>query len=149
MRRPTEGELVHERLGDRFAEALSDYDTKRRVDILVDEMLSESMVREKQALDVGCGLGFFSERLSLRGAEVLATDIGPGLVEKTRRRVGCEARVADALALVETFGRERFDLVVSSECIEHTPEPQRALCEMIDVLKGAVPCPGRRRPSTQ
>lgn len=135
MRRPTEQELVHERLGDRFATALSTYDTQRRVEVLTGDLLTDAMVCGKDTLYVGCGLGFFSERLQQRGAKVTACDIGPGLVERTRARVGCTAVVADALALAEQFGRDRFDLVVSSECIEHTPDPAQALRQMAAVLK--------------
>jgi 2-polyprenyl-6-hydroxyphenyl methylase/3-demethylubiquinone-9 3-methyltransferase len=86
-------------------------------------------------LDVGSGLGFFSERLVQRGAIVTACDIGPGLVEQTKKRARCEAVVADALRLVETFGTSRFDAVVSSECIEHTPSPLVALKQMVAVAK--------------
>jgi len=93
------------------------------------------MVAGKVVLDVGCGLGFFSARLAERGAKVVACDIGPGLVERTRLKVGCEARLADALSLEEEFGSERFDLVISSECIEHVPSPKAALHQMIAVLK--------------
>ena len=50
-------------------------------------------------------------------------------------RAGCPAIVADALNLTETFGRNRFDVVVSSECIEHTPAPPEAIAEMLAVLK--------------
>jgi len=134
-RTPTREELCHDRLGDEFARALSGYDTSRRVEVLVDELLDEGMVRDRDALDVGCGLGFFSERLHARGARVTACDIGPGLVAATARRVGCPAVVADALALSAQLGRDRFDLVVSSECIEHTPDPPRAVREMVAVLK--------------
>jgi len=132
---PDREEYSHDRLGDRFAHALSEYDTRRRVETLIDEFLTEDMVRGKRTLDVGCGLGFFSQRLMERGAVVTACDLGPNLVEATRGRVGCEAVVADALRLVEQFGPESFDLVVSSECIEHTPSPQRALEQMAAVLK--------------
>lgn len=93
------------------------------------------MARGKDALDVGCGLGFFSKRLHDRGANVLAADLGPSLVERTIKLVGCEGRVADALRLEETLGANRFDLVVSSECIEHTPDPYRAVRQMCRVLK--------------
>ena len=41
MRVISEAEYCHERLGTQFAEALSDYDTQRRVEVLVDEFLSE------------------------------------------------------------------------------------------------------------
>lgn len=135
MRTPTGAELTHERLQERFEEALSTYDTERRVATLIDEFLADDMVRGRRALDVGCGLGYFSRRLVEREALVLACDIGPRLVETTRRRAGCEAEVADVLGLVEHFGHDRFDLVVSSECIEHTPDPAEALRQMVGVLK--------------
>jgi SAM-dependent methyltransferase len=131
----TEEEYCHELLGDRNASAPSDYDTGRRVDVLIDEFLPDRVVRGKEALDVGCGLGFFSARLHERGARVTACDIGPTLVEKTRQRVGCRAEVADALGLVAHFGPARFDLVVSSGCVEHTPDPNAALRQMAGVLR--------------
>ncbi len=134
-RKPTEQEYCHERLGDDFDRAISDYDTRRRVETLIDCFLTDEMVVGKSVLDVGCGLGFFSERLRQRGADILACDIGPGLVQKTRRRAKCPAEVADALALVDHFGPDRFDVVLSSECIEHTPSPADALGQMAGVLK--------------
>jgi SAM-dependent methyltransferase len=127
-RTPQSQELTHERLGDRFADALSMYDTGRRVDVLVDEFLTDDMIVGRRVLDVGSGLGFFSERLVQRGAIVTACDLGPGLVEKTRRRARCEAVVADALRLADIFGTNQFD-AVSSECIEHTPSPLDALAD--------------------
>jgi 2-polyprenyl-3-methyl-5-hydroxy-6-metoxy-1,4-benzoquinol methylase len=128
-------EYVHERLGHAFESALSPYDTRRRLEVLIDDFLPRQLVDGKTALDVGCGLGYFSERLVQRGATVVACDVGRGLLERTRARAGCETVIADALRLTEQFGRDRFDLVVSSECIEHTPDPQRALSEMIGVLR--------------
>lgn len=132
---PDQEEYCHDRLGERFERALSTYDTTRRVETLVDEFLTEEMVRGKEALDVGCGLGFFSQRLHDRGAIVTACDLGPNLVAETARRVGCRAEVADALRLADHFGRDRFDLVVSSECVEHTPDPAEALRQMARVVK--------------
>jgi 2-polyprenyl-3-methyl-5-hydroxy-6-metoxy-1,4-benzoquinol methylase len=111
------------------------YDTQRRVRTLIDDFLPDSIVVGKAALDVGCGLGFFSERLVQRGAIVTACDIGPTLVERTRLRAGCQAVVSDAMCLTADFGRDRFDLVVSSECIEHTPDPAAAIVQMIEVLR--------------
>lgn len=131
---PTPQELVHERLGARFEAALSSYDTQRRVEVLIDELLTDEMVRGRAAIDVGCGLGFFSQRLVQRGADVLAVDIGPGLLERTAARAGCRTELADALELASRYG-PRFDLVVSSECIEHTPDPIRAVREMVGVLR--------------
>ena len=134
-RRPHFKELTHERLGDQFADALSMYDTNRRLEVLVDEFLPRDLIAGRHVREVGCGLGFFSERLGQRGAIVTACDVGPGLVERTRSRARCTALVADALLLTETFGENRFDVVVSSECIEHTPYPANALRQMVAVVK--------------
>ncbi len=134
-RHPTEKEYAYERLGDRFAESLSQHDTQRRVSVLVDDFLTDPMIRGKNVLDVGCGLGFFSQRLVQRGAKVIATDISPLLVRRTVERVGCEGEVADVLQLADHFGLEQFDAVVSSECIEHVPDPNEALRQMVKVVK--------------
>jgi 2-polyprenyl-3-methyl-5-hydroxy-6-metoxy-1,4-benzoquinol methylase len=135
MRTVSEREFCHERLGQQFDHALSAYDTQRRVEVLVDEFLAPRLRPGVEALDVGCGLGFFSERLQAHGARVTACDIGPGLLERTRARVGCDCVRADALALAEQLGGERFDVVLSSECIEHTPDPAAALRQMAAVLR--------------
>lgn len=132
---PTDKEYCHERLGAQFASALSDYDTSRRVEVLVDAFLTDEMLVGKRVLDVGCGLGFFSKRLVERGAHVTACDLGPSLVARTRDFAGCEAVVADVLRLVDCFGEHSFDGIVSSECIEHVPEPAEALGQMIGVVK--------------
>ncbi len=137
MRRAAAGprDYAYERLGDRFARALSNYDTARRVEVLVDEFLASTSLAGRTALDAGCGLGFFSERLALHGAAVTACDIAPSLVDATRDRVGCTARVADVLELAEAFGENQFDVVVSSECIEHTPDPTAAVAQIVAVAK--------------
>ncbi|MEZ6186930.1 MAG: class I SAM-dependent methyltransferase [Planctomycetota bacterium] len=129
------GEYCHEDLGDAFERAASAYDTARRVEVLVDAFLDDAMVVDRETLDVGCGFGAFSQRLMQRGARLTACDLGPKLVEKTVARVGCAGQVADVLELTATFGRERFDLIVSSECIEHTPAPARAVAQMAEVLR--------------
>jgi 2-polyprenyl-3-methyl-5-hydroxy-6-metoxy-1,4-benzoquinol methylase len=102
---------------------------------LVDEFLPSALLSGRRVLDVGAGFGFFSARLRQLGANVIATDIGENLLTHIRQNVGCECQRVDALSLRERFGPESFDIVVSSECIEHTPSPERALAEMAAVLK--------------
>ena len=134
-RRASDEEYCHERLGPRFEMALSSYDTQQRIRVLVDEFLSDDMIQNKRILDVGCGLGYFSERLVQRGAQVVACDLGPSLVEATRSRAACAGEVADVLQLSKHFDERSFDGVVSSECIEHTPDPALAIREMVKVVK--------------
>jgi 2-polyprenyl-3-methyl-5-hydroxy-6-metoxy-1,4-benzoquinol methylase len=135
MRLLTAKELVHERLGDKFEHALSNYDTQRRLDVLVSEFLGPVDLSGKRVLDVGTGLGFFAQALQDRGAKVIAVDIGESLLARVRERVGCECLKVDVLALVDEFGPECFDVVLSSECIEHTPSPEQAIRQMARVLR--------------
>jgi 2-polyprenyl-6-hydroxyphenyl methylase/3-demethylubiquinone-9 3-methyltransferase len=128
-------DYAYERLGEKFAGALSNYDTSRRVEVLVDDFLAAAPIANRSALDAGCGLGFFSDRLVQHGAVVTACDLGPSLVDATRERAGCDAVIADVLDLPEVFGRNRFDIVLSSECIEHTPDPDAAIQQLVAVAK--------------
>ncbi len=135
MRKPSEQELIHERLGATFGEALSLYDTRRRMEVLIDEFLPGDTLKGKSALDVGTGLGFFAERMISRGAHVTAVDLGPNLIEQVRTRLSCPAFISDALSLTNSFEPDSFDIVLSSECIEHTPDPQAAIRQMLAMLK--------------
>ena len=54
-------------------------------------------VRGKRILDAGCGAGQMTHELALRGAEVIAVDISPSLVEIARKRL------PDALSHQVTF----------------------------------------------
>ena len=125
MRQVTVAEYCHERLGDEFERALSSYDTLRRVETLVDEFLPDSALVGRHALDVGCGLGYFSERLQQRGAHVTGCDIGVNLLERTRARAGCHTVLADALRLLEQFahGRARRRLALLDVAVHHLPRP--------------------------
>lgn len=128
-------QLFHERMGDAFEDAISSYDTQRRIEVLVDEFLAGKPLAGLSALEVGCGLGYFSEALQKLGADLTVCDIGQTLVDRTVKRVGCRGRVADATRLLDVFARESFDLVLSSECIEHTNDPGAAIDGMCAVLR--------------
>jgi 2-polyprenyl-6-hydroxyphenyl methylase/3-demethylubiquinone-9 3-methyltransferase len=135
MRTISQKEYIHDKLGDQFESALSMYDTQCRIQVLIDEFLRDQQLEGKRILDVGTGLGFFAGRLQQRGAIVTAVDIGENLLKRVKQRLNCECLVVDALALSNYFGRDRFDFVVSSECIEHTPDPLEALKQMAAVVK--------------
>lgn len=135
MRTISEKEYCHDKLGERFEQALSRYDTQRRVEILIDRFLGEDRLAGREALDVGAGLGYFSKRMKHCGAHVTACDIGSQLLKRVEESVGCRCERVDVFSLAEHFGPASFDVVVSSECIEHTPDPARAVEQMCHVLK--------------
>ncbi len=125
-------ELAHDRLTERFDELMDDYDLGRRTEILVGRFLG-SAVRGKLVLDAGCGVGGVTRTLVANGARVIALDIGPKLAAETRARCHCQAVVGTLSAT--GFASDSFDVVLSSEAVEHTPDPRRAVRELYRLVK--------------
>jgi ubiquinone/menaquinone biosynthesis C-methylase UbiE len=93
-----------------------------------------------EALEVGCGTGFFL--LNLAQAGVLAkghvTDISPGMVEVAQQNAAAlglavDGRVADAETL--PYEDASFDLVVGHAVLHHVPDVEQALGEVLRVLR--------------
>ncbi|CBY30399.1 unnamed protein product [Oikopleura dioica] len=81
----------------------------------------------KTILDVGCGGGILAEGLAQLGADVTAVDASEDLIsvaEERRKRKGIE-NLTYLDVLVEDLQEidTRFDLVISSEVLEHVEEP--------------------------
>ena len=89
-------------------------------------------------LDVAAGTGVVAVEAARRGAEVLATDFAPGMVELMRRRFAAEglnaqAEVMDGQAMdVED---ESFDLGTSTFGLIFFPDPLVGLRELCRVLR--------------
>ena len=88
----------------------------------------------KRVLDAGCGAGYGAAMLAEAGAaEVLAVDLQPRNVRYARRRYA-RPRVRYEAADLERLDRLElpdgsFDLVVSSNVLEHLERPERFLEE--------------------
>ena len=128
-----EKSLTHDRLTDTFDELMNEYDVNRRLEVLIDEFLQMVNLKDRLILEAGCGTGRGSQRLSSYGARVFALDIGFNLVDYTRQRCQCEPTVASILSL--PFPDNIFDVVFSTEVVEHTPDPLQAVLEMYRILK--------------
>ncbi|MCU0464401.1 MAG: methyltransferase domain-containing protein [Anaerolineae bacterium] len=126
-------ELTHERLAPRFDELMNQYDVQRRLEVLVSEFLANVDLRGKLALDAGTGTGRGAEKLTQHGATVYAADLGFDLVQLARTRSNANTLVASVLDL--PFANNTFDVVLSTEVIEHTPDPLASVLEMVRVLK--------------
>ena len=125
----------YDSIADRFDDVANPYDLQRRLEIVFDELLGGHDLAGRTLLDAGCGTGWFSRRAAARGARVTALDIGLALLQQVRHKVQPALVAADACAL--PFRDGAFDVVISSECIEHTLDPRRALGEL-----GRVTRPG-------
>ena len=143
-------DLAYERIAHNWADLIDAYDTQRRLETLLGSFLGIERIRGKRCLDAGCGLGFFAKGLLAMGAtRVVAVDIAPSLVRRLQRECPkTDCRVGDLMDLTPSIGAETFEVVVSSEVIEHTPNPERVVAELARrVVPGgwlAISCPNAR-----
>jgi len=128
-------EFFYESIADRFEGLDHPADLRRRLRVVFEECLRDTSLTGTQTLDAGCGYGPFSAAATARGAAVVSLDLGQRLVAKTTARAGSRGLVADACRL--PIRDESFDLVISSEMIEHTQAPVGALAELARVLRTA------------
>ncbi len=93
-----------------------------------------------EALELGCGTGFFLLNLSLGGVigSGHVTDLSQGMVDVTLRNaenlgIDLEGRVADAESI--PYPDDSFDLVVGHAVLHHIPDVELAMREVLRVLK--------------
>jgi len=88
-------------------------------------------VAGRRVLDLGCGLGGYTEALRERGARVVSADLSPAVLAGLPP---LSPRVcADALAL--PFADDAFDLVFCASLIEHVPDGSVLLREAWRVVR--------------
>jgi 2-polyprenyl-3-methyl-5-hydroxy-6-metoxy-1,4-benzoquinol methylase len=145
----TEKDFAYEKISDIWKDFVDQYDLSRRIELLVDDFLGQTKIEGKSCLDCGCGLGFFSKAIMKYGpSRLVSVDISPKLVahlKESDQRI--DFLVADIMELDCTL-TEMFDLVISSEVIEHTPNPRVATLQIAKrVKKGgflAISCPNAK-----
>jgi SAM-dependent methyltransferase len=94
-------------------------------------------VKGKRVLDAGCGPGVYSEWLLQHGAEVVALDASPKMVQLAKQRVGDDLNVSQAdlnepLSFLES---ESFDVVLSALTMEYVEDWHKTFSEFYRVLR--------------
>jgi 2-polyprenyl-3-methyl-5-hydroxy-6-metoxy-1,4-benzoquinol methylase len=123
----------YESIAERFEGLDHPEDVHKRLSVVFDECLGRTTLAGKRTLDAGCGHGRFSEAAASRRAVVVSVDIGERLVALTMARAASRGVVSDACALA--FRDASFDIVISSEMLEHTEAPEHAVAELARVLR--------------
>src|SRR5215470_6627256 len=104
------------------------------------KMLSNHLRAGMSVLELGCGTGYFTRELARSGADIVAVDVSPELLEIAK--VDCSApnvryQIQNAYEL--SYPDAIFDSVVGSSVLHHL-EIEDALREIYRVLKpsGAI-----------
>jgi SAM-dependent methyltransferase len=99
------------------------------------KMLSNHLGPGMSVLELGCGTGYFTRELARSGADIVAVDVSPELLEMAR--ADCSAKnvryeIQNACAL--SYPDAAFDSVVGSSVLHHL-EIKEAVREIHRVLK--------------
>jgi ubiquinone/menaquinone biosynthesis C-methylase UbiE len=120
-----------EQIGGNFDKWMSDYDVYRRITLIRKYLGNKAL--GKSCLEVGCGTGKISGAIADLVGTLTVSDISEKLAREVGDRISVSWMQQDACAL--SIPDNSFDVVISSECIEHVPDPVKALREMVRVLK--------------
>lgn len=88
----------------------------------------------QDGLELGAGDGFQSVLLARYVSRLISTDYNPGILTRQNSE-SIEYQVCDAEEVDTVFGEGQFDLVFSSNLLEHLPDTQRTLRGVHAVLK--------------
>lgn len=130
------GEQNYEQFADRYAARIETkphnayYERPATLSLLPD-------VKDLHVLDAGCGPGIYTAWLLDHGAQVVAIDVTPRMVELTQQRVGSRAQVhcADLTKRLEFAEDETFDLVVAPLVLDYIENWEPTFVEFHRVLK--------------
>lgn len=129
----------YDQLGDKFEEYMSDYDVERRFHLIFFDLIEHGQLRGAKVLEIGAGTGRFSRMIQKLGGNLTVLDIGVNLVDVLTDELSCSGVAGDTLCL--PFRDDSYDAIVSSECIEHTLDPELAIREMCRVCRpGGIVC---------
>jgi SAM-dependent methyltransferase len=104
------------------------------------KMLSSHLKPGMTVLELGCGAGYFTQELARLGADIVAIDVSPELLEIARTNCSSpnvQYQIQNAYAL--SYSEAVFDSVVGSSVLHHL-EIEEALRDIYRVLKpgGAI-----------
>ena len=123
-----------EELGDDFEAFISDYDVTRRIELIFKRLIPRGRVEPGMSvLEVGCGTGRISKEIRKRPWKLTVNDISERLCRKVAGELDCQFLAGECEHLPCANGT--YDMIISSECLEHTLDPWAALNGLKRALK--------------
>jgi SAM-dependent methyltransferase len=99
------------------------------------KMLTNHLAPGMTVLELGCGTGYFTRELARSGAEIVAIDVSPELLEIASANCAVpNVRYEIQNAYELSYPDAVFDSVVGSSVLHHL-EIEKAVCEIYRVLK--------------
>ncbi len=126
-------EYFYDSIADKWEPLMNKYELQKRKSIVFNRLLKDISLKNKTFLDIGAGLGIFSCHAKELGAKVTAIEVGKNLIIQIKNR--CKVKTIQADATSIPIPRNSYDLVLSTEVIEHTRNPGKAIKEAARVLK--------------
>jgi 2-polyprenyl-3-methyl-5-hydroxy-6-metoxy-1,4-benzoquinol methylase len=116
--------------GDEYAEIHGEI--KARADKILDAVEARNLPTD-EILEVGCGTGWFTEKLSRLG-NVTAIDLSPRAIEIAESR-GTGAQFGACDIFQYDFGEKRFDLIVCVETLFYVEDADRLVEKMAELCR--------------
>jgi len=105
---------------------------------LGDRVLNRSRIKGRRVLEIGCGMGTWTQTFAEWGCDVTAIDLTPHAVEMTRKRLelaGLKAKILEMDAGDIRALADEFDFVWAWGVIHHSPHTEQIVKEICRVLK--------------
>lgn len=125
-------ELFYEQFANKFEHVMNKYEVDRRIKIVFENLPKDSL-KGKLLLDAGCGVGIFSEIAVKKGAKVVSMDVGKQLLMKVKQRCSSQCTVGSITNI--PFHNNFFDIVLATESLEHSNDPEKGFDELVRVTK--------------
>jgi len=95
-----------------------------------------SLLKGKSVLDIGCGIGTFSRRLSEKGFMVVGMDVSEKCLNKAREACPDKIRfIHDDICRPRKLHRLKFDSVLALDVLEHIRDDGKAIRNIRSLLK--------------
>ena len=92
----------------------------------------------KLLLDIGCGTGFFAEKLSSLGYKVFGVDVDEEMLRYASLKPSLSGKLVRADSASLPFSKDSFDIALFITSLEFMDDPKAALCESAHCAKEII-----------